>query len=185
MTLLTARQVAAYWVGAGGPESRVVEWVAIAIGESGLDDSALSPDGAISLWQIMPFNAAPHGFTPEQLWDPHVNAVVAVEMSGGGVNCAAWDSCYADINASGRYSFLAFPERGSADYNNLATAANELGKNKNYVIGVTPEPSMGQGSGPALAKISEIEHQILPSIARTITWETIKVSRMYRRGWRP
>lgn len=185
MTLLTARQVAGYWEGAGGPHLRAVEWVAIAMGESGLDTAALSPAGAISLWQIMPFNAAPWGFTVADLWDPHVNATVAVKMSGGGVNCAAWDSCYLDIQASGRYSYLAWPEHGSADYNNMAAAAAEIGGSVTPLAGQPQPSSPGQGLAPALTRIAQIEHQVLPSIARTVTWEIMKVQRMYRMGWRP
>lgn len=127
MTLLTALEVADYWTGAGGPKSRAVEWVAIAMGESGLDDAAVSPVGAVGLWQIMPFNAPPYGYSTSDLYDPAVNARIAVAMSGGGTNCAAWDSAYADIYSSGRYSFLAWPEQGSADYNNLPAAAAEIG----------------------------------------------------------
>lgn len=130
MTQLDARQVADYWLAAGGPRNRVTEWVAIALGESSYRTDAVSPAGAIGLWQIMPFNAAPNGATVTGLYDPLVNARVAVQMSGHGTNCAAWDSAYRDIQASGRYSFLGWPEPGSADYANLSLVAVQLGHDK-------------------------------------------------------
>ena len=134
MTIRRGYEVAGYWTSAGGAASRRTEWLAIAMGESGTgggsadcDDAAVSSAGAIGLWQIMPFNAAPWGFTPNDLYDPFVNARIAVGMSGDGQNCAAWDSAYANIQASGRYSFLAWPEAGSADRANLPIAAAALG----------------------------------------------------------
>lgn len=130
MTVWSALDVADFWIAAGGPKNRATEWVAIAKGESSYDDRAVSSAGAIGLWQIMPFNAAPNGVTVQQLYDPRLNARVAVQMSGHGSNCAAWDSCYADIQASGRYSFLAWPEPGSADYANLTEVSVQLGHDK-------------------------------------------------------
>lgn len=138
MTTLTALQVADLWIAAGGPKNRAVEWTAISLGESGYQTDVVSSAGAIGLWQIMPFNAAPHGFTVQDLYNPDDNAKVAVAMSNGGQNCAAWDSCYADIGASGRYTFLAWPERGSADYANLAEVSVELGRDK--LGGAFPPP---------------------------------------------
>lgn len=185
MTVLPAAVVADYWVGAGGPVSRRVEWVAIAIGESSLDTSALSSAGAIGLWQIMPFNAPPFGFSPAQLYDPHINAVVAVRMSGGGTNCAAWDSAYRDISVSGRYAFLGWPETDSADWHNLAIAAAELG-------GAQVNPVGGGGGGGTQPGIADtltatatameqvatalIPHQV--NLARGVTGQ---YQRMFRR----
>lgn len=130
MAELTAREVADLWIAAGGPRNRAVEWTAIALGESSYDTEAVSSAGAIGLWQIMPFNAAPNGTTVRGLYDPLTNARVAVRMSGHGSNCAAWDSCYVDIQGSGRYTFLGWPERGSADWNNLAVVSVQLGHDK-------------------------------------------------------
>lgn len=154
MTVLTASQVAGYWEAAGGPKSRDVEWVAIAMGESSLDDSVVSPAGAIGTWQIMPFNAAPYGYAVADLYNPAVNARIAVLMSGGGTNCAAWDSCYANIYASGRYSFLSWPELGSADYNNLPIAAAAIG---GHVTDPSGGPSYPGISGTLPGTVSIIQ----------------------------
>lgn len=185
MTVLTARQVAGWWQAEGGPPSRDVEWTAIALGESGYDTAAVSPAGAIGLWQIMPFHAAEYGFQVSGLSDPQVNAYIAVRLSGYGVNCAAWDSAYRDIQHSGRYASLAWPEPGSADYANLPVVAAELGKDKTQPPATPMPASPGQNAGPALKVISEVEGRVLPALARTLAWERIQVDRMFTPGWRP
>lgn len=180
MTLRTAAQVARYWVGAGGPRSRAVEWVAIAIGESGLDDTAVSPAGAIGLWQIMPFNAPPYGYTAGDLYDPAVNARVAVAMSGGGTNCAAWDSCYRDIYASGRYAFLGWPEQGSADYANLATAAAEIGGTVINPAGDPGTPGTADTLPATVAELQRTAGRNLPAEIVAVQRITAAASLLYR-----
>lgn len=181
MTILTATQVADYWVGAGGPKSRAVEWVAIAIGESSLDDSVVSPAGAIGVWQIMPFNAAPNGVTINDLYNPVFNARVAVAMSGGGTNCAAWDSCYRDIQASGRYSFLGWPETGSADFNNLATAAAELNGSMINPAGGTSYPGVSGTLASSVTVMNRIGGQLVPAQAVAIRRGAQVIGAMYKR----
>lgn len=179
MTILTASQVAGYWVAAGGPRNRAVEWVAIAIGESSLDDQIVSPAGAIGTWQIMPFNAAPFGFTVADLYDPLVNAKVAVQMSGGGTNCAAWDSCYRDIYASGRYRFLAWPETGSADFNNLAVAAAEIGGTIVSPTGGSGMPGLSGTLAGSAAAMTQIADQLVPAQAGATRRTALLLSHMY------
>lgn len=169
MTRLPPNEVAGVWVGAGGPQSRAAEWLAIAIGESGLDDTIVSPAGAIGLWQIMPFNAALNGFTVGELYDPRVNARVAVLMSGGGTNCAAWDSCYRDIYASGRYTHLAWPEVGSRDYNLLPTAAAELGGAAVNPISTPSQPGVDGTLAATIAAMQRTGGQLLPAQTNTVT----------------
>lgn len=185
MTQLTALEVADYWVGAGGPKSRAVEWVAIAIGESSLVSDAVSPAGAIGPWQIMPFNAPTYGYTTGDLYDPHVNAVIAVQMSGGGTNCAAWDSAYADIYTSGRYTFLAWPEQGSADYNNLAIAQAEL--SGHGLTGITPPayPGIDDSLEVSVARIQQIGEQLIPAQSRRALSSIMAIRASFKRGWRP
>lgn len=185
MTQLTALEVADYWIGAGGPKSRAVEWVAIAIGESGLDTAATSPVGAAGLWQIMPFNAAPYGYTPAQLYDPHVNAVVTVAMSGGGVNCAAWDSAYRNIFISGRYQYLAYPEPGSADWRNIAVAAAELAGHGMTAITAGPQPDTVTDLGAATREWQQLGEVRVPAVTRAVVQTTRAISAVGRRGWRP
>ncbi len=180
MTRLTARQVAGYWVGAGGPAKLRAEWVAIAMGESSLDDAAVSSAGAVGLWQIMPFNAPTYGYSTSDLYNPAVNARVAVAMSGGGTNCAAWDSCYRDIQRSGRYTYLAWPEVGSADYNNLLTAAAELGGAAVNPIGGTSQPGVDDTLAATVSTLQRIAGQLVP--AQTVTAGRVaqQLHRIYR-----
>lgn len=180
MTLLTALQVADYWAGAGGPKSRAVEWVAIAMGESGLVTDAVSSAGAVGLWQIMPFNAPPYGYTVQDLYNPAINARIAVAMSGGGTNCAAWDSAYANISASGRYSFLAWPEQGSADYNNLAAAAAEIGGSTINPAGNPGTPGMQDTLPGTVSALQALAGKQLPAqtlAARRVTAAALKIYR--------
>ena len=180
MAPLTAVQVGDYWVQGGGPWSRAVEWVAIAIGESALDDAAVSSAGAIGLWQIMPFNGPPYGYSPNDLFNPLVNARVAVAMSGGGTNCAAWDSCYADIGASGRYAYLSWPEQGSADFHNLAVAAAEIGGN---VLDPAGDPGQPAAADPLPGTISALQAMAarqVPAATKTAGQLAAVIGRMYR-----
>ena len=147
MTVLSARQVAGYWTGAGGPSGLAAEWVAIAMGESALDTAAVSSVGAVGLWQIMSFNAPPYGYTTADLYIPGVNATIAVKMSSDGRNCAPWDSCYADIEASGRYAWLSWPQEGSADFANIPLAEQALGTGA--IIPLTGGPSGGAATATA------------------------------------
>lgn len=185
MTIWTARDVAGFWQGAGGPANRDVEWVAIAMGESSLDDHAVSSAGAIGLWQTMPFHAAEFGISVDSLYDPRTNALVTVVMSGHGTNCAAWDSAYANIYASGRYSFLAYPEVGSADYNNIPIAASEIGKNVPSLTN-RPVPSFpGSSVDRAVNRIQYELSRSMPATARALLRERQAMSKLFTRGWRP
>lgn len=185
MGLLSYVQVADYWIGAGGPKARAVEWVAICMGESGRDPEIVSPAGAIGLWQIMPFNAGPWGYTPADLYNPAVNARVAVGMSGGGVNCAAWDSAYLDIQRSGRYTFLGWPEVDSPDYLNIYIASAELqGHGLTGLTGPTPHDTVTNLAAAAKAWQQLGEHQI-PAVSLATVKTTRAISAIGKRGWRP
>lgn len=185
MTALTAVQVADFWIGAGGPRSRAVEWVAIAMGESSLEYDVVSPAGAIGLWQIMPFNAGPYGYSVQNLYDPAINARIAVLMSGYGVNCAAWDSAYANIYASGRYSYLAWPEVGSADYNNLTAAAAALQGQGLTAATTSPPPPITDDLTNVVRQYQQMGDQLLPAIGDRLAATARQLAPMYTRGWRP
>lgn len=184
MTRLSAAQVAGYWLGAGGPRDRVVEWVAIGIGESDLDDEVVSPAGAIGVWQVMPFNAPTYGYSPADLYNPAVNARVTVLMSGGGQNCAAWDSAYRNIYASGRYTYLAWPEVGSADYNNLSTAAALLGGQALKQIGTPRYPGVAGTLPAAIDDMQRIGGRAVPQLTAQLATTTRAINAMYRSGRR-
>lgn len=177
--ILTARQVANWWLAEGGPSARTVEWVAIAMGESSFDDTVVSSAGAIGLWQIMPFHAAEYGFQVGGLYDPQVNAYIAVRLSGYGVNCAAWDSAYRDISASGRYGFLGYPETGSADYNNIPTVANLLGQHPGPAPGPAPTPGVSSDLPAATARWQDLAGRQLPGLRRTLLTQRARLNRMY------
>ena len=119
MTTWSRQAVAGFLAAAGMPGNRINEFVAIAVCESSLDDHALSPADARGLWQIEPFWAGSLGVSVESLYDPMVNARGAVFISGHGANCAAWDTCYDDIQASGRFSFLSYPQSQSCAFTNI------------------------------------------------------------------
>lgn len=142
MGVLTISQCAGAWLGATGPRTRMVEFVAISMAESSLNDDAVSPVGAEGLWQIMPFWWAQLGLPGDEWMVPSVNAEAAVAISGHGANCAAWDTCYANIAQSGRLNFLSFPQPGSAAANNIPTVAAALGVNP-------PVPPPGGGPSPS------------------------------------
>lgn len=185
MTVHSALDVAHIWVQAGGPQSRTVEWVAIAMGESSLDDQVVSPAGAIGLYQIMPFNAQYGGGSVSDLYDPVYNTRVAVIMSSDGANCAAWDSAYADINRSGRYALLNWPERGSADFNNIPIAAGLIGSGS--LGSALPEPSLGISvdMARAAAGVQQLITSVLPQLRSDTLAEHAAIGKMYQPGWIP
>ena len=185
MAQLTALQVADLWIAAGGPRNRAVEWTAIALGESGYSTDVVSSAGAIGVWQIMPFNAAPHGYSVGQLYDPLINAKVTVAMSGHGTNCAAWDSAYRNINISGRYSFLAWPEPGSADYANLAVVSAQLGRDK--LGGAVPPPGSSDthALAQATAHLNALTTHVYQPLQKLAIAQRMAINATLRPGWRP
>lgn len=185
MSVLTRRQAAAALERQGMPPRHVAEFVAIAEAESSLNDQAQSPVGALGLWQIMPFNFAPLGLDIAFWANPDTNARAAVLLSGHGSNCAAWDTCYADIQASGRLAFLGWPQRGSAAWNNLSGAAVAIGHDKlGFAAGPQPA-SVGTDVAPAIHQIQVILHKRLPVLRRLLIAERMAVSRQFTPGWRP
>lgn len=180
MAVLTAVQVADAWVAAGGPKSRAVEFVAIAMGESSLDDTAESSAGAQGLWQVMPFWWGSLGLDPNMWSDPLTNARAAVAISGHGTNCAAWDSCYTDIYTSGRLQFLAWPQSGSADYNNLPAAAAALGQDKIGGAAPPPGPSNAPAVAHAVAQLQGLATKVYPSLDKLLIANRMEWQALYR-----
>jgi Transglycosylase SLT domain len=183
MAPLSLLQIADLWLAAGGPRNRVVEWVAIEQSEGGNSTNAVSPAGAIGPWQIMPFNAAPHGYTVADLYNPEVNAKIAVAMSGHGTNCAAWDSCYRNINASGRYSFLGWPESGSSAFDKLGWVSVALGHDK---LGGAVPP-IGSLTSPQVAKdvaaLNVLSAKVYPGLQKLAIAQRMAINRQLVPGW--
>lgn len=184
MTILTPADTAGFWTRAGGPANRSAEWVAIAMAESSLETNALSPTGAEGLWQIEYYNSWWAGAAGDDLYDPAANAQAAVYGSGGGTNCAAWDTCYADISVSGRYSFLAYPERGSAAWLNITAAAAAIGQGGSAGAqgGAAPDP-VDQAGRVFSALFFDVQVTI-PQYVRDIQITTASIAPIYGPGWR-
>lgn len=101
MAALPAAQVAAYAKQAGFIGQSAVIAVAVAMGESGLDPSAIGDSGlanatwgpSIGLWQIRSLNAEKGKGTSRdatRLKDPAFNARSAFSISSGGKNWRPW-----------------------------------------------------------------------------------------------
>lgn len=176
---LTIPQIAGWWEREGGPPTRTVEFVAIALAESSGYTDAVSVTDAIGLWQEEPPHAGEYGYPVSALYDPQVNAFIAVRLSGYGTNCAAWDTAYANIYASGRYGFLGYPERGSAAWNNLATVGNVLGRST--IPGGPPpqSPDLGQDLPGAIARWQTLTAAQLPGLGRQLLDQRARLNRAY------
>lgn len=174
MAVLTIPQAATLLTEFGMPRGRVVEFVSIGIAESGLRTDAVSSAGAIGVWQQMPFNATDRGYQPDALYRPTINALITVQLSGQGVNCAAWDTAYADIGATGRYPFLAWPEAGSAAWRNEGMVAAVLSHGFPAPVSGGPPPGAGP-TGAQLqaqqwaAELQSIELQLVEGTRRWLT----------------
>lgn len=162
MTVYSAYQVSGFLSANGMPGNRVTEFVAIAQCESGFRSDAVSPVGAIGLWQIMPFNAGVGGGSVGDLYDPLYNAKVAVLMSGHGANCAAWDTAYANIGASGRYSYLNWPERGSCAYSGLTGVSVAIGTHNSGGASPPSFPGLDGSLTSTVSKYQYLSTQVLP-----------------------
>lgn len=182
---ISAHECANHWVSAYGPRDKVTEWVAIAMAESDLQTDVVSPDGAIGLWQIMPFNAYIAGGTVADLYDPEYNARVAVTMSNGGRNCAAWDSCFASLVNFVRPPYLGWPQQYSPAYLHLDLAAAALGTDAGGGASPGSEPTLAAGIDQALADVVLLADHAIPNLTGDLLWAAQVVGRIYQRGWVP
>lgn len=181
MTQLTAREVEGFYLAEGGPKNRAVAWVSVAFGESGYNTRAESPVGARGLYQFMS-GSWPGGLgSYDNAWDPWSNTRAMLILSGGGMNFAPWDSCYANINRSGRYAYLSWPERGSAVSNDMFGVAIALAAGAVPILGRPPEPGIAGQLPSALSWYGQTTSTVVPQmVARTKRLYTA-AARSYRR----
>lgn len=184
MTILSAASMAAHWTGNGGPGNRTVAWLAVALAESGWDTEAVSPANALGLYQILGSNFAGLGL-PESGWDvPDINSRAAVLLSGGGMNFAPWDTAYRDINASGRYSFLAWPESGSAAFNLMGLVAARLGSGFGGGTAPPAQPGVSGTLADALNWYATATNSAAPGLIKDARKIGTRVRAYYKPGWR-
>jgi transglycosylase-like protein with SLT domain len=98
MPVLTAQQVGAYWILAGGPRDQTAEAISQAYVESGFKTDAVSSVGARGLWQIYPGGS----------FDPLQNArqAVAKWRSGGNTFVTAWTNFQGPGTEAKRLAYL-------------------------------------------------------------------------------
>lgn len=174
MTVWSRQQVAGFLFTAGMRGRRINEFVAIAVCESSLDDHARSPADARGLWQIEPFWAGSLGVSVESLYDPMVNARGAVFISGHGANCAAWDTCYDDIQASGRFSFLSWPQSRSCAFTHIAGVSVVTGTSNSGGGAAPAVPGLTGTLAHTVALMDDLTARGLPPHAASITrWSKV------------
>jgi hypothetical protein len=127
MAVLDAHTMAQSWIAAGGPLRYTVPWISVSRAESSWNTHAVSPTDARGLYQLEPYSWPAGAGSLDNWTDPVANSRAAVLLSGGGVNFAPWDTAYANIERTGRYRFLAFPEIESAAANNMPVVTAMLG----------------------------------------------------------
>lgn len=169
MTVWSRQQAAGFLYAAGMRGARINEFVAIAVCESSLDDHARSPADARGLWQVEPFWAATLGVPVGSLYDPNVSARAAVFISGHGANCAAWDTCYRDIQASGRYTFLHWPEAGSCAETHLAGVAVNTGTANSGGAAAPPYPGVTGTLAHTVAVMGDLATVTVPALGTSVT----------------
>jgi len=107
------------WKFEHGNSSKAEMMAAIALAESSGISDAVSPAGAIGLWQVMPFWASDFGWPVSYLYQPVYSALAAVRISGDGSNVGAWDTCYNPVSSAAHRKDLSAPETGSPAWNIL------------------------------------------------------------------
>lgn len=181
MTVWPAQEIANFLLAAAMPRARVAEFTAIAFCESSFNDQAVSPTGAIGPWQIEPYTGASVGISRQQLFDPNLNALAAVRVSGHGSNCAAWDTCYADIQASGRYTFLNWPENGSCAANHLSGISVVTGTSNVGGAAAPPYPGVTGTLAHTVSVMGTLTHQNMPGYGKGVRAWSAVTGRLYIR----
>jgi hypothetical protein len=183
MTQLTARQVWGYYEMVNMPANRAVAWVSVAYGESGFNTEATSYVDARGLYQFMRYSWPGNlGSFDQNAYDPYWNTLAMRELSGDGMNFAPWDSCYANINRSGRYSFLSWPQVGSSVYNSMWLVAGLMGAKPPHGLSPPSQPGVTGTLPAALQRYGELTHTIIPQATKRQKLLAATIARMYRLG---
>lgn len=117
MTIYTWGQMWGLWDSVGGARNRGAMMASIAEAESSGNSLAISPAGALGLWQIMPFWASEWGWRVESLLIGVASARGALRISGNGYHVGAWDTCYNPVSSAADRRDLSEPMVGSPAWN--------------------------------------------------------------------
>lgn len=178
--VLNATQMFDAWTGNGGAANKAVAWLSVALAESSWDADALSPTGAEGLYQIEPYSWPSLAGPYSNAYNPGFNTLAAIMLSAGGTNFAPWDTAYANIYASGRYSFLAWPEVGSAAWNNFGPVRAALSGIPFTNPGPPPQPGIDGSLPGAIAWYQQVAFQSVPALSNRLRAITARVSGQYR-----
>ena len=180
MTILTAQQMAGAYFTVSGPVNRIVAWLAVALAESSWDTQAVSSADARGLYQILSSNFGATGLSDANWTDPAANTRAMLILSGGGMNFAPWDTAYANIGASGRFSFLGWPQQNSAAWNDMPQVAGQLGPHATALLGPPPQPGLAGGLPDALAWYAAAASSVVPNLAASARGTMARTRRAYR-----
>lgn len=157
--VLTALQVAAYWLLAGGPLSAVPQAVAYAGIESGLDANNVSSTGCTGLWQICATSL--NASNPAALTNPLTNAQQAVAKwkgCGGSFSCdwTPYDGGPNNIGWAGWYSqgLSAASKLQGATQADLSAIVGAVGAAASAAAGAVTGAATGAGSSAQAATTS-------------------------------
>jgi hypothetical protein len=166
MPVLSAHQIITLLQVEACPDKRLIAWAAVSFCESSWNTQAVSPTSARGLYQLEPYSW-PAGAGSFDKWDnPDVNTRAALILSGYGMNFAPWDTAYADIQASGRYSFLNWPERGSCAWNHFGYVAAILGTGVGGSYTPPVQPGVSGTLQDALGFYDSATRATLPAMTR-------------------
>jgi hypothetical protein len=185
MTIWTVPELASIWVNNGGNRNAVIYAVSVCKAESGGNDHAVSPSSDYGLWQINTINFASQGLNFSNVFDPNVNARVAIRMSGNGTNWAAWCTAWANPAANCGHGFLPVPEDASAAgawIPNVAAQLRQSGIPVSVPTGPPNYPTFANYVPDALNGWSRAQHYL--STTAPIQWNQINNLSRAIRGMR-
>lgn len=177
---LTAGEVYNWYKSEGGPDNRDVAWLSVSLAESSWEVDAVSPTGAVGLYQVEPYSWPARLGSFDMATDPGYNTLAMLDLSGGGMNFAPWDTAYANIYASGRYSYLNWPETGSAAERNFGYVAAQL-TGLPYTNPQPPsQPGIDDTLPGAIAWTDQTAGAYVPALRRRLALTAAVTGRMYR-----